>query len=188
MSACYASTALAQWRPSQQHLKGSQKVDGCAGLFVLTCQSNITGIKVPIDSLTSVAKRHGFSVLLDASAYLPSSPLSLRTLKNRVDAVGLSVYKIAGFPTGVGALVVRKDFLRHLGKRGFAGGSVDVVQAPGELVTYAEGAARFEDGTPVSSACTRSWNHGAHRAGAWTELPLDACGPDRPRPHPCSLP
>lgn len=37
--------------------------------------------------------------------------------------------------TGVGALVVKEDFLRILHRPWFSGGTVDVVQVPGSLVT-----------------------------------------------------
>lgn len=38
----------------------------------------------------------------------------------------LSYYKIFGYPTGLGALLVRKDALKHLRKRYFGGGAVSV--------------------------------------------------------------
>lgn len=49
--------------------------------------------------------------------------------------MAVSFYKMFGFPTGVGALVVREDFLKTLERPWFAGGTVDVVQVPGSLVT-----------------------------------------------------
>lgn len=51
--------------------------------------------------------------------------------------MAVSFYKMFGFPTGVGALVVKEDFLRSLQRPWFAGGTVDVVQVPGSLVTMA---------------------------------------------------
>ena len=50
----------------------------------------------------------------------------------------VSFYKMTGFPTGVGALVVKEDFLRILQRPWFAGGTVDVVQVPGSLVTMTD--------------------------------------------------
>ena len=38
----------------------------------------------------------------------------------------LSYYKIFGYPTGLGALLVRKDALKLLSKRYFGGGAVSV--------------------------------------------------------------
>lgn len=50
-------------------------------------------------------------------------------------------------PTGVGALVIKKTLLECLHKPWFCGGTVQLVQAPGEAVTMERGSARFEDGT-----------------------------------------
>jgi hypothetical protein len=49
--------------------------------------------------------------------------------------MAISFYKMFGFPTGVGALVVKESFLRLLKRPWFAGGNVDVVQVPGSIVT-----------------------------------------------------
>lgn len=47
----------------------------------------------------------------------------------------------------MGALVIKKTLLTTLNKAWFCGGTVQLVQAPGEAVTMEEGPARFEDGT-----------------------------------------
>jgi selenocysteine lyase/cysteine desulfurase len=54
--------------------------------------------------------------------------------------MAISFYKIFGYPTGVGALIVRKSFLELLSgtRPWFAGGSVDIVQVPGTIVTIPE--------------------------------------------------
>ncbi len=50
--------------------------------------------------------------------------------------MAVSFYKMFGFPTGVGALVVNLEpFLAHLERPWFAGATVDVVEAPGTIVT-----------------------------------------------------
>lgn len=104
-------------------------------LFALTGLSNISNSKNPL-SLISFAKKLGYHTLLDAAALAPTSKISLSDTP--VDAMAVSFYKMFGFPTGVGALVVREDFLRVLKRPWFAGGTVDVVQVPGSLVTMAE--------------------------------------------------
>ncbi|KAF8588822.1 PLP-dependent transferase [Ramaria rubella] len=118
------------------------------GIFCLTGQSNVTGYKPPLYLLQHAASQ-GFHTLLDAAALAPSTKISLSSpeLNNSVDAVTLSIYKIVGYPTGVGALVVKKTFLRQLNKPWFAGGTVDVAQVPGEAYTLLDGHERFEDGT-----------------------------------------
>ena len=45
--------------------------------------------------------------------------------------MAVSFYKMFGFPTGIGALIVRETFLEKLDRPWFAGGTVGVVQVPG---------------------------------------------------------
>lgn len=77
----------------------------------------------------------GYHTLLDAAALAPYSVFSLKEYS--VDAMAVSFYKMFGFPTGVGALIVKKSFLAQLKRPWFAGGTVDVVQVPGNIVTRA---------------------------------------------------
>lgn len=98
------------------------------GLFALTGQSNVSGYKYDLELLNLVKKLHGFDTLLDAAALAPTTRISLSGLANSVDAMAISLYKMIGYPTGVGALVARKAFLTKLKKRWFSGGSVRVVQ------------------------------------------------------------
>ncbi|KDQ56273.1 hypothetical protein JAAARDRAFT_59174 [Jaapia argillacea MUCL 33604] len=114
-------------------------------LFALTGQSNISNSKNPL-SLLHYASSLGYSTLLDAAALAPTSVISLE--KTLVDAMAVSFYKMFGYPTGVGALVVKKSFLEQLERPWFAGGTVDVVQVPGTIVTMSPDIhERFEDGT-----------------------------------------
>lgn len=116
-----------------------------ACLFALTAQSNITNTKNPL-SLLDFAGSLGYYTLLDAAALVPTSSFSLK--KTSVDAMAISFYKMFGYPTGVGALIIKKRFLEALRRPWFAGGTVDVVQVPGSIVTYSsELHEQFEDGT-----------------------------------------
>jgi len=101
-------------------------------LFALTGTSNISNSKNPL-SLIKYASSLGYFTLLDAAALAPHSIISL--WETPVDAMAVSFYKMFGFPTGVGALVVKKSFLSQLKRPWFSGGNVDVVQVPGRLVT-----------------------------------------------------
>ncbi|KZV97532.1 PLP-dependent transferase [Exidia glandulosa HHB12029] len=98
-------------------------------LLVLTGLSNVTGAKARLSDILPSAREGGFDVLLDAAALAPTSRISLRSTP--VDAMAISFYKMFGYPTGVGALVARREFLRGLRRPWFAGGTVDVVQVPG---------------------------------------------------------
>lgn len=116
-------------------------------LLVLTAQSNLSGFKPPLSPLVAQAKAKGYSVLLDAAALAPTSSISLRSLQNEVDAMAVSIYKITGYPTGVGALVVRKQWVSGLRKVWFSGGSVRIVQAPNMGRLLLDDFERWEDGT-----------------------------------------
>ncbi|KAF8161362.1 pyridoxal phosphate-dependent transferase [Crassisporium funariophilum] len=119
--------------------------DLAPSLFVLTCQSNISNSKNPL-SVAEYASSLGYHTLLDCAALAPTSVISLSDIS--VDAIAISFYKMFGYPTGVGALIVRKSFLARLKRPWFAGGTVDVVQVPGVIVTRAaEPHEQFEDGT-----------------------------------------
>lgn len=86
-------------------------------------------------SVAQYASSLGYYTLLDAAALAATSVVSLT--ETPVDAMAISFYKMFGFPTGVGALVVKKSFLAKLQRPWFAGGTVDVVQVPGNIVTMA---------------------------------------------------
>jgi selenocysteine lyase/cysteine desulfurase len=73
------------------------------------------------------------------------------------DFVALSFYKMFGYPTGVGALIARRDALQLLVRDYFAGGTVQFVSVQNRLARAKQGAERFEDGTPsflaMSAVC-----------------------------------
>ncbi|KAF8324448.1 pyridoxal phosphate-dependent transferase [Cantharellus anzutake] len=117
------------------------------GLFALTGQSNVSGYKYDLEILNLVKKLYGFDTLLDAAALAPTTRISLRSLGNSVDAMAISLYKMIGYPTGVGALVARSTFLTKLKKRWFSGGSVRIVQVPGIGRLLHDHHERWEDGT-----------------------------------------
>jgi selenocysteine lyase/cysteine desulfurase len=117
------------------------------GLFAFPAQSNFSGVKHPL-SLVRRARALGYQVLVDAAAFVPTSPLSLRSVP--ADFVALSFYKIFGYPTGVGALVARKDSLSKLRRPWFAGGTLEYASVQNDrylLRSASDGA--FEDGTPA---------------------------------------
>ena len=130
--------------PEQELEQGRQ--DGLT-LFGFPAQSNFSGVKHPLTLITK-AQELGYSVLLDAAAYLPTNPLSLTEFS--ADFVALSFYKILGYPTGVGALVARHDKLAQLRRPWFAGGTVDYASAQHDSYQLLDAAAGgFEDGTPA---------------------------------------
>jgi molybdenum cofactor sulfurtransferase len=89
---------------------------------------------------------HGYDVLLDAAAFAPTNRLDVAVWKP--EFVTLSFYKMFGFPTGVGALIARRDALGTLRRPWFAGGTIDVASVQADQFRYAAGTTAFEDGTP----------------------------------------
>jgi selenocysteine lyase/cysteine desulfurase len=114
-------------------------------LVAFPAQSNFSGVHHALD-LVGEAKRRGFDVLLDAAAFAPSHPLSLRAVSP--DFVALSFYKLFGTPTGLGALVARHDALATLQRPWFAGGTVTYASVAADRHHLRAGHEGFEDGTP----------------------------------------
>jgi selenocysteine lyase/cysteine desulfurase len=113
-------------------------------LFAFPAQSNFSGVRHPL-ALVGQAKEMGYDVLLDAAAFAPTSALRLRDV--RPDFVALSFYKMFGYPTGVGALIARREALARLQRPWFAGGTVEFVSTQHPLHMLKDGAEAFEDGT-----------------------------------------
>jgi selenocysteine lyase/cysteine desulfurase len=114
------------------------------GLFAYPAQSNFSGVQHPLRWI-DMAHEHGYDVLLDAAAYLPSNRLDLSVVKP--DFVPVSWYKVFGYPTGVGCLIARREALGRLWRPWFAGGSVHLASVQGDWHIPAPDEARFEDGT-----------------------------------------
>lgn len=113
-------------------------------LFAYPAQSNFSGVQHPLEWIDR-AHEHGWDVLLDAAAYVPTNRLDLSRL--RPDYVALSFYKMFGWPTGVGALIGRREALAKLERPWFSGGTIVAAFVQREWYQSAAGAAHFEDGT-----------------------------------------
>ncbi|MGN9777608.1 aminotransferase class V-fold PLP-dependent enzyme [Micromonospora sp. H33] len=117
---------------------------GTLGLFAYPAQSNFTGVQHPL-GWVDLAQQHGYDVLLDAAAFAPTNRLDLSVV--RPDFVCLSWYKLFGYPTGVGALLARRDALTRLRRPWFAGGTIRAVSVQGDWHQPMEDESGFEDGT-----------------------------------------
>ncbi len=115
-----------------------------SNLLAFPAQSNFSGVKHPL-SLVDTAHQKGWDVLLDAAAFVPTNRLDLRLVAP--DFVTVSFYKMFGYPTGVGCLLIRNSALGKLKRPWFAGGTVNFATVQGRMHVLAPGEAGFEDGT-----------------------------------------
>jgi molybdenum cofactor sulfurtransferase len=129
---------------SQLSRELSQPARGGYNLFAYPAQSNFSSVQHPLDWIEK-AHEHGWDVLLDAAAFVPTNKLDLDKVKP--DFVPISFYKMFGYPTGIGALIARKEALSKLQRPWFAGGTITVASVQGDKYYLADGASAFEDGT-----------------------------------------
>jgi selenocysteine lyase/cysteine desulfurase len=118
---------------------------GSPGLFAMPAQSNYSGVQHPI-GLVDEAHKAGWRVLLDTAAFAPTNRLDLGEVP--ADFACVSFYKMFGYPTGVGALIARRDALDELRRPAFAGGTISMVSIAADAYRLVPGHAGFEDGTP----------------------------------------
>ncbi len=108
-----------------------------ANLFAFPAQSNFSGVKHPL-ALIDAAHERGWQVLVDAAAFVPTNRLDLRVVSP--DFVAVSFYKMFGYPTGVGCLLIRDAAIATLRRPWFAGGTVNfaTVQGRGHVLAPRE--------------------------------------------------
>ncbi len=115
-----------------------------ANLFAFPAQSNFSGVHHSLDWIER-AQQKGLDVLLDAAAFAPTNRLDLSA--HKPDFVSLSFYKIFGYPTGIGALLARRETITKLRRPWFAGGTITLATVNPHKHYLHEGSQGFEDGT-----------------------------------------
>lgn len=101
-------------------------------LFAYPAQSNFSGTKYPfswiekvqqgvLNNISNLNSSEWFCIL-DAASYAATSFLDLG--KYQPDFVCISFYKIFGYPTGLGALLVKNSSAHRLNRKYFGGGTV----------------------------------------------------------------
>jgi selenocysteine lyase/cysteine desulfurase len=115
-----------------------------SNLFAFPAQSNYSGVKHPLD-LIELAHGKGLDVLLDAAAYVTTSRLDLGVIKP--EFVAISFYKMFGYPTGIGALLIHRAVFQKMKRPWFAGGTVNFASVQGNGYYLSPNEAAFEDGT-----------------------------------------
>ena len=142
----YIPVALPDMRvdESQLDLELARPHEGGHNLFAYPAQSNFSSVHHPLEWIEK-AHAHGWDVLLDAAAFVPTNLLDLASVNP--DFVPVSFYKMFGYPTGIGVLIARREVLKKLHRPWFAGGTITVASVQGDKFYLAEGPAAFEDGT-----------------------------------------
>ena len=142
----YIPVALPNMRVDESQLDEylSRAKPGDHNLFAYPAQSNFSSVQHPLEWVER-AHAAGWDVILDAAAFVPTNQLDLSEV--HPDFVPISFYKMFGYPTGLGALIARKEALSKLHRPWFAGGTITVASVQGDKYYMADGAAAFEDGT-----------------------------------------
>ena len=117
---------------------------GARNLLAFPAQSNFSGVQHRLD-LVDEAHAAGWDVLVDAAAFAPANRLDVAQV--RPDFATFSFYKIMGFPTGIGCLLMRRDRFGVLSRPWFAGGTITIASVAGDGHYLRRDEAAFEDGT-----------------------------------------
>ncbi len=144
----------------------SPSEDDAPCLFALPAECNFSGARLdlgivavlqqsPLADVAGVPAGR-WAVLLDAAKAAATHPPDLSVV--RPHFVALSYYKIFGYPTGLGALLVRADALpllavgRGRGRAYWGGGGFAAAAADADFVARHAGARGLEDGTAAFTA------------------------------------
>ncbi|WP_026555459.1 aminotransferase class V-fold PLP-dependent enzyme [Arthrobacter sp. 35W] len=116
---------------------------GSVVLLAVTGASNVTGEVLPVAELAALAHRYGARIVVDAAQLAPHRRIDIAA--DDIDYVVFSGHKLYA-PFGAGVIVGRADWL-DAGTPHLAGGGA-VKEARLDSVTWAEGPARHEGGSP----------------------------------------
>ena len=158
--------ATVAYTPLDDELRGidpapSLTPTGSPSLFAFPAQSNFSGVRHPL-AWAAAPQAQGYRVLLDAAAYVPTSRLSLTDTP--ADFVVLSFYKMFGYPTGVGALVARREAMSSLRRSYFGGGTVQFASVRIAAPDYRKGPRRSRMARQLPGhACRVGWPEVARR-------------------------
>ena len=147
---------------------GATAADPMVSLLAVPAQDNFDGTKYGYarwvalaDAASRASDTSKWRVLLDAAALVGTSALNLT--RAAPDYVALSFYKMVGWPTGLGALLVRNDAFLDLQPRYWGGGQVRValaeqhyrLPAPRDAMLYEAGTLDFHGVAALAHALPR---------------------------------
>ncbi|KAF9192281.1 hypothetical protein BGZ51_005850 [Haplosporangium sp. Z 767] len=131
----------------------SEKDTTTYNLYAYPAQCNFSGRRFPLSwakriksALDTTTSKN--LVLLDAASYVMTSELDLSDLQSSPDFIVISFYKMFGFPTGLGAVIVKTELADKLRKRYFGGGTISAITSDELWQVYRPSLhGRYEDGT-----------------------------------------
>lgn len=141
-------------RASSSIHQSNAPADEPVNLFAFPLECNFSGVKFDLNLVKHVqgarhvssSSRGRWMVLLDAAKGCGTAPPDLTRFP--ADFVAISFYKIFGYPTGLGALLVRRDAATLLKKKYFGGGTVAMSIADADVVRKRDRVEQWlEDGT-----------------------------------------
>lgn len=131
--------------------EGSDKLPHC--LFAFPAKDNFAGVLYDLDWIRRVQEfglsdKCNWHVLLDAAAFVPVHPLDLSPSGVQPDYVCVSFYKMIGYPTGLGTLLLKNSEANNLQKIYWGGGTVVAATCDTRWCRMKDNPSlRFEDGT-----------------------------------------
>lgn len=169
LTSCKVLQHPVQIRNEAKVLEGELTGDAY-NLFAFPSECNFSGMRFSLDLVNNVkqnaekilegspySKGH-WMVLIDAAKGFAAQPPDLSLYP--ADFVVISFYKLFGYPTGLGALIIRNDAAKLLKKTYFSGGTVAASIADIDFVRRREAVEeQFEDGT-ISFLSIASIRHG----------------------------
>ena len=127
-------------------LASEVKISEAPNLFCFPAMSNFNGKKLPLKLVNMIKKKRQNFVLLDTASFVFTNSLDLRLIKP--DFLVLSFYKLFGYPTGLGALIVKSSSANILEKTYFGRGTVEMKLVRKNVhVERRSLSDKFEDGT-----------------------------------------
>jgi len=114
-------------------------------LVALSHVSNVLGRINPVKEICERAHRAGASVLIDAAQSVPHFPVDVQELG--CDFMAFSSHKMMG-PMGIGVLWARREILDDMPPYQSGSNMVHDVDLESAAAHFAEGALKFEAGTP----------------------------------------
>mmetsp|Transcript_6688 Transcript_6688/g.10225 ORF Transcript_6688/g.10225 Transcript_6688/m.10225 type:complete len:873 (-) Transcript_6688:43-2661(-) len=161
------STLYYKTNDSKRRRKLDEESNSSVCLFAFPGESNFSGRKldlglakkIKLDRLWNRKQNARWFVCLDGAKMCATDTLDLKKYPE-IDFVAISAYKIIGYPTGLGALIVKNSAGNILKKRYFGGGTVEASVSDGDFWQERKDLSeRLEDGT-VSFLSIISLRHG----------------------------